>query len=223
MPGRFLALVLMVAGLWALAAPVSADTTVFSDLSAFGNAYNEHTAWVIQGSAAAGGSASVATPFTPAANFNLDSVDLAIAALGNEEIDVDLSINSDNGGVPGQALESWNFFTPYQNAFFDNPPVVINSVIKPLLRSGQQYWVVALPNSLDAAQGGWNWNSTNAVGVLQSGDGGSTWASPGDSYPAPAYEVTGDVVPEPSALALLMLGACVFAGPILRKHARGNA
>ena len=82
------------------------------------------------------------------ADFRLEQIEVVIC--GNEG-PLDLVLSSDSDGAPGVAIETLRLSVPPlcgPNAFADTPPLVAQSVLKPLLHGGTRYWLVASTQQL---------------------------------------------------------------------------
>lgn len=101
--------------------------------------------------------------FTPVGDdFVLDSIALAASwVLGFNDLDVWLM--SDIGGEPGAVIEAFHFSDAMGPFPGDNPPLFPNSVERPVLKAGTQYWLIASTTGPDA-WASWNFNSVGDVG-----------------------------------------------------------
>ena len=127
--------------------------------------------------------------------------------------------------MPGAVLESFSVpGTSLGPLGANNAPLVLSSVLKPLLTAGTQYWVAVTSSLNDSIA--WNWNSTgDASSEAISTDGGTTWFAPSGLTPG-AYQVNGTpvttVMPEPGALVLLTTVLLLLAvgkpGALLRRR-----
>lgn len=156
----------------------------------------------------------VATAFTVAGGgFTLDQLTVGVSLFsGQNQLDVTLAA-SDGAGIPGTLLETFRFENAMGPLGSNNPPLIANSTVRPLLSEGAQYWVIASASGATGAV--WNFNSTGGEGLTASRTNGGPW-SLDDAQPLQAaLRVSGmrlpgpepSPVPEPSALALLAAGA----------------
>jgi hypothetical protein len=151
--------------------------------------------------------------FTPTGNsFTLDRIELALGhGVGPNEIDV--SLRTDAGGLPGAVLESFHFSNmgPLGQ---NNPPVVGDSTLHPFLAQNTQYWLIA--SAPDVTFIGWGFNSTNDRGPhAQSFNGGPfNVESQGTRG---AFRTTGTpAIPEPGGLVLFGVGMAALLGSAWR-------
>ena len=176
-------------------------STLYTDFGP-GQTYNTGAAYGIKGSDPF--REAVAAAFKPSVTGTLDSIDLAvqlISSFGTPTFTGELT--SDASGVPGVIIESF---------ILDSLPVdptirTVSSILHPSLSSLSNYWVVVLPGDTTTF-GGWKASIffANTQVTDRSVDGGSTWSTdPGGG--APAFDVIGTSVPEPTTWVL-------FAGPL---------
>jgi hypothetical protein len=186
-------------GLWALvlAAPgVShADSAFFTNF-ATGFGYQTGAGNLI-GSDGDGNLYAEANSFTAAFTGKLSSLDIALGCLFACPDALTVAVRTNAAGLPGAVLES---FSVAGLGAIGGPPLVINSVLMPLLTAGTEYWVTVTADASDLAV--WNWNSTNDVSPSYlSQNGGATWDTTSTATPG-ALQVNG-AIPEPSAVVLL--------------------
>jgi hypothetical protein len=130
--------------------------------------------------------------------------------------EVDVSLVSDAGGLPGSTIESWQL-TDLPSTTFPSSLVTISSVLDPILLPGTQYWVVATagPDTYDVwtfTLAGSSFSPLAVDDTLNGVDSGWELNSSGRQG---ALAISGDAVPEPSTLALTalaLLSLTVFRG-----------
>jgi hypothetical protein len=147
--------------------------------------------------------------FTPTTSANFSALDIALSCFFSCPDPVTVSLDANNAGVPGAVLESFNVLGPLLGAFgSNNSPLVLTSVLHPLLVAGTQYWVAVSTDLNDSVV--WNWNSTgDASSEAISTNGGTTWFAPSGLTPG-AYQV--NATPEPRAVVLLATVVLVLLG-----------
>ncbi|MBI5396578.1 MAG: hypothetical protein HZA91_14895 [Verrucomicrobia bacterium] len=201
--------------------PANADLILFSNFSpADGNGFNEFSGVSVSG---AGSEYNAqAMPFTPSATANLGSIDIALFWVnfgGSTATGIVRLYNDGGSGVPGSALESFNVTTSGGPT-----PLHVTSALNPVLTSGTQYWLAALPFE-DNSSMIWHRNSSGQTDIPAYSGDGTTWTA---ADPPPqdlmAFRINGPaVVPEPSSLSLLAVAAAWMAGyRPLRARSRGR-
>jgi hypothetical protein len=146
----------------------------------------------------------VGAPFTPAATATLGSLELA---LGRDPIGYEISIWDDNGlGRPGVKLESWNTGSILTGI------LLFDSIIKPSLAGGSQYWIFATP--LAGTSGSWKWTNPRVDGPLLYDEGNGLLEF---NDRLTAFRVNADEVPEPGTF---VAGFVLMAmGVVIRRRA----
>src|SRR5205814_1306187 len=61
---------------------------------------------------------------------------------------IDISIATDSSDKPGTVLETIHLENALEEAGTNNPLLVANSVVQPLLLAGSQYWLIESPSEL---------------------------------------------------------------------------
>ena len=139
-----------------------APTTLYSTLGP-GDTYNTHAGWGIGGDTETdqGDQFSFGGP-TP---YYLDTIELAMALMprGLETNELDVWLMSDAGGEPSAIIEAFHFTNAMGPIAENNPLLVGNSVLRPLLNPGTNYWLIAsVPTGTWAA---WNFSSPEVLGL----------------------------------------------------------
>lgn len=186
------------------AAPAAHGAIIYTDYPKFtGNSYT------VYGSGSETFKQSIAGVFVPAATSTFTSAELGLFLNGNNvnSNNFTVSLNADNSGVPGAAIETFsNVVVPLNNS----TDLTLNSVLHPTLTAGTSYWLVAIAGN-SATQGLWSFaSSSTPMGTVgSSDDGGASWvASTGQTLPV--FQING-VVPEPASLSLLALATFSFS------------
>jgi hypothetical protein len=136
-------------------------------------------------------------------SYYLDTVQLAVARLsGTNELNVWLT--SDAAGEPGTLIEAFNFTNAMGPGGLNNPLLVGNSMLRPVLSPGTNYWLVAsAPNADTLAL--WNLSSPPVQGlVLYRVDTGPWNVDPIDTLGA--FRVEGTPIPAPGVFVLGGIG-----------------
>ncbi|SRR5579872_20082 len=208
-----LVMLVVVAGLTVL--PASADT-FFSDFGP-GNSYNCCVGGTISGPTSAPGWVIQANQFTAGFSGSVSQIDIAIGYVTGALNGATISLWSDNGGLPGSQLGSWNI-TNLTNFGSCCAVATISGISGINLVGGQTYFLMAsAPNDTWDA---WNWNSIGDTGLVDfSLDGGQTWnQAPGSTlYTFDVLGNTGGSVPEPASMVMFGSGLLAAAGMIRRR------
>ena len=223
-------LIVLVAALLG-AVPSFAGQIFFSNLVEPGDQYGPdglgigHTPSFLPGET---GEVISATKFTSPVAFRLSSIELplgyASGLVPNGPNQVDVFLISDAAGLPGNIIESWHLLNlPTTSPTI--PLTTIASSLNPVLTPGQQYWVAASggPSTFDM------WSLTLFQGASSGPDASrvirngvdSGWVGVSDARTG-ALVVTGDPVPEPTPLFLVLLGFVSFAAIWAKKKGCGS-
>jgi hypothetical protein len=190
---------------------LQASPIVIYDNFGPGLTYNTNAAWDAAGpnnTLIPGNQYADALSFTPSSTLTFDAVLMPLSYFSGTNSAI-VNLTPDVSGQPGATpLES---FSVSGLPTFPNGNVFqLNSVTNPVLTAGDTYWITFFPGASNSIVS-WFINSTGALGIGVSVDGGSTWDFGAST--APAMEVLGNQVstPEPSSLAMLAgLGACII-------------
>jgi hypothetical protein len=218
-PTRVLAIAVTIVFL-TLPAPARADV-IFSNLGP-GDSYNCCSGWTLFGSDLPIDT-DRAFAFTPAADYTLDSIDLALTWLGGTNA-ADVWLMSDEGGAPGSILESFLISSLPTFNTTNTLLTTADSTLNPLLSAGVQYWVASSAHSADGSLS-FNWNITGDEG-LASRDNGGPWGVSTSFLTSGAFRVNGTPaapVPEPSSVLLLAAGVLGLLSRTRRKNKRDIA
>jgi hypothetical protein len=185
-----------------------------------GDSYDPVTAYAVSG-ATPPGLFENASAFTPSGNFTLTQIDVGIANDAGTN-SVMLSLDSDSGGLPDGLIESWNLTGLPSFGSTSNTVQTVTPVSPVSLISGTQYWLVASPIASDTVDS-WNRNSIGAF-TPRALNTGSGFGSEGTEL-APAFDVLGTPVPEPSYIVLLATVLGVVGVALRRRvhHLGGDA
>jgi hypothetical protein len=140
-------------------------------------------------------------------SYYLDKIELAASLSGGtyeNEIDVWL-MSSDAAGLPGTIIESFNLQGAMGPFGANNPLLVTNSALRPLLSPGTNYWVVVSAPKHTVAFWNLSWPPVTGVKAFTY-DGNPPWHY-SSAQPAAAFRVSGTVVPAPGAVVLAGVGA----------------
>lgn len=167
-----------------------------------------------------------ASTFTSGVSANLGSIVIALSDFGFGQVDpVTVSLFDSGMDVPGSnLLESFSIgANTLGDLGLNNAPLVLNSILHPLLSINTQYWL-AVSSSVNNVVV-WNFSDNDFANYnveSQSLDGGTTWAAPFGNTRG-AFEVNPFAtvsVPEPGMLALLSGGLLGLVGLRRRRQSR---
>lgn len=157
-----------------------------------------------------------AASFTPSQTYTFTELQVAISDNGSTSPNLDLTITlaSDNSGAPGTALETYQV----------TPPLSVSGALItetcssscPTLTSGVQYWVEL---STLTTVGGYEWydNNQSVDGISLSSSDGAGWGF-NSGLATPAFDVQG-AVPEPATVGTLGAALGFLAWLSRRKRA----
>jgi hypothetical protein len=126
--------------------------------------------------------------FVSSTTANLGSIAIALSYLSVPTDPITVALMQDAGDQPGDVLESFSVDPGSLSALgTNNSPVVLTSLLNPLLTAGTRYWItVSSPVTNSIA---WNLNKIgDTAEEALSSDGGATWFSP-SGLTAGAFEV----------------------------------
>jgi hypothetical protein len=148
--------------------------------------------------------------FTPVAPTFFNSVQLAlqylsIPGLATGPAALDVSIDLDNAGVPGGALETIHLTNVLDGVPFAPDVVSANSVLNPLLQAQTPYWLVVAPPDLLNTAFDWLISPRTDLSIPAAERlGSSDWTTFNTTQPL-AFRVTGTTeAPEPRSAVLIM-------------------
>jgi hypothetical protein len=198
-----------------LVAPTVAQATpIYTNFSG-GSGYNTSNANPVGFDFFTGDNDAQGSSFLSGVNANVSSVRIALNSFnssGGNTAPVTVSLRSNAAGLPGGILESWTIGIGAMGAFgLNNAPILLNSVVNPLLSSANRYWLTAVGSANDSVA--WNLTLLNDLNLTATSvNGGGTWNNLG--LTPGAFEVnTADItaVPEPGSLVLLASGMAVVS------------
>jgi len=190
--------------------------TIFDNFGP-GYDYNVGVGMIVTGSASIYGQHDEAFSFVAASTCRLDSIALALA-VDDPTVptnEVALSLCSNQGGLPGAALESWTIPVSGLSGNL-NPPVWAYSALNPMLSAGTQYWLVGEANAAASAMV-WFLNDTGDEGPMATRANGGSWVPSYGLRGAFQVNGTAQAVPEPATVALFGLGIVAL---VLRRRRR---
>ena len=186
-----------------LSGPFLARGLTVYDTFGPGDAYDHNNGSLIAGPDSPFGLFSSGFVFTPAATVRLDMLQLPIGWIisGNGQLALSLQRADRAYGMPGTSLET--FSTQAEGGAL----LTVNSVSRPVLETGQSYWLVGVGEENSA--GSWQCNSLGLRGSFYSVQAGrevllsDQWIT--------AFRISGTVVPEAPAAANYVLAAISLA------------
>jgi hypothetical protein len=157
-------------------------TTIFTDLGGSTDSYDSTDGWLILGpSSAFGESQWVGFPFTPTSAATATQLQAAVAYFSSGFNGIQVSIRTDNSGVPGTVLRQKAVLS--MKTFGDPCCDALKTIpIKGVkLAANTQYWVVFGTNggtNESTSEGVWDFATGDPTGnQAYSFDEGTTWAT----------------------------------------------
>ena len=137
----------------------------------------------------------IAAPFTPAGDFNLTQVQLALNFNSGTTNRAVVNLVNDADGFPGTTvLESWTVTD--LPSVLSPAAITLNSTGGIILHGDTQYWLVAETLASDSNTLVFWWtNNQNLSGGVTSLDSGASWTALGPGDTLPAFAVVGTVNP----------------------------
>lgn len=188
-----------------LLVPARAQVVAFNSFGP-GNTYSHATVWAVSGASLSGGYRGQAEFFTPSVAGYLSSFELATYRVSGSALS-NFYIAQDNGsGVPGTNIES------FVNVANITGVLTINSIVKPLLQAGTQYWLCDEP-ATSTSYNGWYYNNQGYDNGFAFERAEWSWAAiPGPAPSSGVFAVQVTPIPEPSVAGLVIGGAvCLWA------------
>ncbi len=164
----------------------------------------------------------IAYPFLipTGSNFTFESATLALAEGIGDVNGVDISLATDSSNQPGTVLETFDLAGVLGQFGTNNPPIVVDSLLDPLLLAGAQYWLIVTPS---APGNGVVWLTATLApnpSEIAINDGNGSWSvdsTSNDSDPG-AFSISGmavpnSAVPEPGSgtfLCVTILTLCAL-------------
>jgi hypothetical protein len=146
--------------------PPKGSVTIFNNIGTGNTAYDCCSGYAVVGPVDSGfpGEGWIAAAFTPDSDRIVTEIDVAASYNGSGKNKMRLSLYSDNGGVPGAVLGSWELqdLTTFQTCC----AVAIKKGKNRLsvsVKAGTQYWVVLSEGKNKSLSGAWNWNTTDTT------------------------------------------------------------
>jgi hypothetical protein len=208
MNNRFSSLARMGAWLSLLAVPMlsPAASLIYSNFGP-GSSYNTSQANPV-GNAFDGSAYAEGNTFSLGGDATFTSLRIALSCFAFCTDPFFVTVSRDAGNQPGTPLETFVVSPGVLGTLgANNSPLVLTSVLNPILIAGTRYWITARADLNDSI--GWNLNSTgDPAAEALSTDGGLTWFSPSGNTPG-AFELSG-IVPEPASTGLVLCAVLVL-------------
>ena len=152
---------------------------IFGNLGSKTSAYNPSTGWLVAGPLSVNGSDQFfGLPFTPKVNAHVFQIRAAVLYNGRGDNQVNLSLYTDGGGVPGTLIGGPVTVTNLPFAPTCCQLAIGNLATSVAVTAGTQYWIVAdTPLSGPGSDffGTWAWVSSSHLQAVIQND--STWSS----------------------------------------------
>jgi hypothetical protein len=196
----------LIIGIALIFAPLTAHSTVlFSDFSPNDPPFDPQSGYTIMGSSnSLGWESSTQGPafsFSGSASYKLTEVEVA-AGLMNGTNSMNFYLMSDNNGVPGIVLVSFNTTALPDWGY---PCVTTHLTFSGdlILYPNTTYWLIAEAGD-PTTWAGFYWNTIGASGLVARSEGGNPWGLMTAEGTLPTFRVDGALasVPLPSALVL---------------------
>jgi hypothetical protein len=163
-----------------------------------------------------------ATKFTPSVTSKLSNFQLPLGLISGPN-NIDVFLMADAAGSPAGVIEMFHHLLNLPPAFGGLIPLsTVTSATNPVLSAGTQYWVVA-PGGTSTTFAQWaltlfagDPTDGGATKVIQNGIDSGWVVGPGTR--TGALRVSGDAVPEPGSVSLIIIGFATIAVVALRRR-----
>jgi hypothetical protein len=138
-------------------APPPGYATLYSNLGPANDAYDDQDGWAITGPDGNAFWQNIAVPYTPTANSTIQGLQIAVEYYGQGTNAAAIAILSDNNGLPGKVLKSWNVSNlPKSGTCCKLVTVTVPAGIQ--VSAGTQVWItVGTDKASDSAYDSWDW------------------------------------------------------------------